>query len=1438
MPTEWDKLRSWNGSQPNAFEELICQLASYEPVPADSKFDSKGEPDAGVECYWRFPSTAEHGWQAKFFTSPLSASQWQQVDRSVRTALEKHPYLRQYTICMPFDHPDARLEGATSSRDQWNAHVTKWEGWATEKNMCVQFSYWGTHEIIKRLSRDEHRGRHYFWFHKELFTPTWFRQRLNEVIAAVGPRYTPELNVELPISEVFEGLSRSPAFFERFQEAYGEIGKAWSKGFLHEIENHAPEQMKSLYQQLDQVLKTAKRYDHSGMDSIDWSEMECHAETALKCILDINHVLAKIDLQSDLGETKETTGELPKRERLNYAQYHLRGIKEKLESFREFIKSDIAHLANQAAMLLVGHAGTGKTDLFADAANNHIESGSPAVVLLGIEFTKDEPWSQILRLLHLDCTRDKFLGALESAAQCSGRRAIIFIDALNEVEDPTKWQTWLPSMLKCLERYPWIAIAVSMRSSYEELIFPDGLVPDTVVRRVHNGFAGQEYQAAKVFFEFYNVQLPSVPVLNPEFQNPLFLRCLCQGLHNRRLSTIPKGIQGISRVFEFFLDSINKKLAQPGFLDYDSTSRLVHKATSQLAAWLSQQGLYALPRFKARAICDDIHPNTGYDNSLFRHLMSEGVLVKTGRHHDSEGHQEMVAFSYQRLADHLIMQELLRKHVNPENPAEAFANEPMYCYFEDETACRYNQGLTEALAIQGPEILGKEIFELLPELQDATPVCQAFIESLLWRDPRAISGTCLPYINEFVVPDENLHWKFLDAILTIASNPEHAFNADFLHRHLMKFEMAKRDAWWSIFLHNEYSDGENGAVDRLIDWAGFENNKDHISDNSVRLAGIALVWFLTTSNRFLRDRATKALVSLFVNRIDVLCQVIPTFANVNDLYVSERLYAVAYGCALRSNDSNAKLSLAQLVYNVVFKDGSPPCHILLRDYARGVVEVALREGLDLKDIEVHKIKPPYKSDWPLEIPSEDEPQWRPYGIYASVVDHGDFARYILGSNCSALQWSNRRLAGEYIPSRNEQYDAVLPEDKGEPAISVSIAQRWILKRLHDLGWTENRFDEFDSNVNRYSDAGRGTAKPERIGKKYQWIAYHEFLAHLSDNLEFKEDPWSEEPSVYDGPWQLSLRDIDPSSLLHSTLRSKWEPNVSSWWAPVKFDAWRDEPDDTVWRKRLDLIPRIASLPIVTDPKTDREWFVLECTYDWEEPTPPEKDRFNLRRRHIWYMLKSYLVKSDDEESFCNWAKNQHFMGRWMPESHPQTNIFLGEFFWAPAFEYSNTPYHGHQGWTRTAQRSLPCEVLVTADEYLQERGYDCSIEDAISVCLPTKWIVDKMNLSWRGEDGSYFDSAGDLVAQDPSIKAVGPGAILTDKNLMLEFLNSEGYGLVWTLLGEKSIRGSWKKGDSCPGRMELSGYMRMKDGQLSGKATAFWCLQEPEREKIGSIDIP
>ena len=80
--------------------------------------------------------------------------------------------------------------------------------------------------------------------------------------------------------------------------------------------------------------------------------------------------------------------------------------------------------------------------------------------------------------------------------------------------------------------------------------------------------------------------------------------------------------------------------------------------------------------------------------------------------------------------------------------------------------------------------------------------------------------------------------------------------------------------------------------------------------------------------------------------------------------------------------------------------------------------------------------------------------------------------------------------------------------------------------------------------------------------------------------------------------------------------------------------------------------------------------------------------------------------------------------------------------------------------------------------------------------------------------------------------------LLIDKNLMSEFLECEGYRLVWTLLGGKTIRGSWKKADHYTGRTELIGYMTWRDGQLSGDATMFWNTQGSDLKEIARIDIP
>ena len=210
-------MRLLDGSQPKAFEEMCCQLASAEKIASGSSFRRKAAPDAGAECYWKLPDGSEWGWQAKFFSSPPHKGQWQQIDSSLKTALDKHPNLSKYTVCLPIDRSDPRNEQSSFMSD-WDNHVTKWETWAQNKKMAVTFEYWGAHELFERLSREEHRGRYYFWFNRDLFSRDWFLNRVEEAIANVGPRYTPELDVKLPIAQLFDGLGKTQEFVKRVRK--------------------------------------------------------------------------------------------------------------------------------------------------------------------------------------------------------------------------------------------------------------------------------------------------------------------------------------------------------------------------------------------------------------------------------------------------------------------------------------------------------------------------------------------------------------------------------------------------------------------------------------------------------------------------------------------------------------------------------------------------------------------------------------------------------------------------------------------------------------------------------------------------------------------------------------------------------------------------------------------------------------------------------------------------------------------------------------------------------------------------------------------------------------------------------------------------------------------------------------------------------------------
>ena len=223
MAIDGNHLRSWNGSKEKAFEELCCQLARLEALPSDSRFFRKGTPDAGVECFWCLPNGDEWAWQAKFFQSSPGHTQWQETDASVLQAIQKHPRLTKYTICWPIDRPDARVSNQTSCLEKWGEHKARWQQLASEKGMSVEFEFWGQSEIGHKLIEEANRGRSRFWFTDECLSSAWFASRVDEAVANARDRYTPELNIDLPIRDNFDALGRTPRFFQHLEQLYSEI---------------------------------------------------------------------------------------------------------------------------------------------------------------------------------------------------------------------------------------------------------------------------------------------------------------------------------------------------------------------------------------------------------------------------------------------------------------------------------------------------------------------------------------------------------------------------------------------------------------------------------------------------------------------------------------------------------------------------------------------------------------------------------------------------------------------------------------------------------------------------------------------------------------------------------------------------------------------------------------------------------------------------------------------------------------------------------------------------------------------------------------------------------------------------------------------------------------------------------------------------------------
>lgn len=435
LNVDWSAIQSLNGSKAGAFEELCAQLARATR-PLQSAFHRKGTPDAGVECFAVLTDGTEWGWQAKYF-STIGDSQWSQLDESVQTALDKHPALKRYFVCVPRDLPDARLEKQKSAKQRWDERVAKWAGWAAERHMDVDFVWQGSHELLDLLAKPEHVSRVRFFFDTFTVEHRWFERRLSEAIAAAGPRYTPELNVSLPIADDLESFGRTDAFFNRVRMTARPIRDA-QRTFGYTGPPEALAELRRLCGELqaacDRVVGEFTRVsgDATGQGLLDSlaEALRTSVRIARQVEDELRHERSKPEVvaQSQKGAYGAAS------ERWDRHLFdRLYRVTRALSDALEVVECGRA-LANSNLVLLSGEAGTGKTHLMCDLAKQRLTANKPTVLLMGQRFLSTaDPWTQALQQLDVsNWSADEFVGALEVAGEIAGCRVLVIVDAVNE----------------------------------------------------------------------------------------------------------------------------------------------------------------------------------------------------------------------------------------------------------------------------------------------------------------------------------------------------------------------------------------------------------------------------------------------------------------------------------------------------------------------------------------------------------------------------------------------------------------------------------------------------------------------------------------------------------------------------------------------------------------------------------------------------------------------------------------------------------------------------------------------------------------------------------------------------------------------------------------------------------------------------------------------
>ncbi|MDE0094461.1 MAG: hypothetical protein OXO49_08190 [Gammaproteobacteria bacterium] len=921
-------------------------------------------------------------------------------------------------------------------------------------------------------------------------------------IRQAGQRYTPGIDPDSPNLKIdslltaVENIACGKSARERFQYMFNDLTEAWKRA------EHCSQRSNLIQKQLDE----AHAFLSPMMDRLrardayvgeEWSNLLTSIENNL--MEDWNHWSTK-EANLPTNDSNSSYSSYGNTFRAN--MHYINRCVDILREEKDFIKSAAFKVLFDPMLLISGEWGTGKTHLMCDFTRIRIDRNQVTVFVLAKNF-KGCVLSEVCSRFDDEQTTTEIFDRLEEIARMMSERAIVIVDGINEGHR-NKWRKAITTIQKLISKRPNIGLIVTCRTPFESCAFTENDL-DKFHKITHRGFEDQEFDAQAAFFEYYKLSLSEVPLLNSEFSRPLTLKLICQSLQNlsgkklkQGFAGIASGQKGMTYVLETFVNHVGAPIEREFRLKTKGCWELLKGAnevederTAGFAPCMAKTGRDYVFRSEANRIIATNYSNlkTAERHKLLESLRVNGLIdedVIGNRGKNGWTYRPVFRLPYQRFSDHLIARHVLRTQLVVTSEAtikQSFkGNSQLAKIFRISN--RYYRGyakpgLAQALITEFPLRVKKklssekcELYFMLPNsVKNLNAYFNPFVEGLFWRESKAFTEGTHTVINRYLKTGSGAWGRIVDALVAVSTKPNHPYHARWLYEFLARFSMVDRDLKWSEYLRKKYT---SPTIHRLLTWAeklNVVNMTEQVAKELVALLSLVL----TTVVRRDRDLATKALVLIGERYPDVLFSHVETSVSFNDPYVPERMLAAAYGTTMSLvNSAQTKTfhshlgNLAITLYQKMFAPSATNAthHTLTRDYALGIIEIARSVNcVALPAAASQNLSAPFPN-----IKTTFESDGTPDPTVKDSIGHAiqmDFEEYTIG-----------RL----IPTRvnyNEQHTDY-----------VRVLAK-IERRIFDLGYRVEQFNEADNDIGRTSWNAGDHQKVDRYGKKYSWIAYFE-----------------------------------------------------------------------------------------------------------------------------------------------------------------------------------------------------------------------------------------------------------------------------------------------------------------------------------------------------------